>query len=305
MSHILFFTTVVIIVLSIIPLVILLSSINYLNDIRIFAGRICFFLAFFIAAAICNMVLYYDYEIANIHIDKIFYQFGWYYLYFLAFFMWLPILKYICNNKFATIINKLNSYLLVIFTTAWIFAATLAQEHFWDIISLWDKVYMLFIIAGIICCIAAIVQKKIVNKASALYCISFFLLNLATFYWREDSSLIYENIYMLSWVGISLATMIYIIYIVRIERMKKKTHLSENSIDVDDVYQKLSETYSLTKREEEILRELYMGKSNQQIANDLCISEATVKAHIHNLLGKMNVGSRVEAIVAIQKRMFL
>ena len=59
----------------------------------------------------------------------------------------------------------------------------------------------------------------------------------------------------------------------------------------------------MTKREEDILREIYSGKSNQQIASDLCISEATVKAH--NLLRKMSVGSRVEAIVVVQKEIYL
>ena len=74
---------------------------------------------------------------------------------------------------------------------------------------------------------------------------------------------------------------------------------------IDGAYRKLRAAYGLTKREEDILREIYSGKSNQQIASDLCISEATVKAHIHNLLGKMSVGSRVEAIVLVQKEIYL
>lgn len=82
-------------------------------------------------------------------------------------------------------------------------------------------------------------------------------------------------------------------------------HVHRKRLLILTVYRKLREAYGLTKREEDILREIYSGKSNQQIASDLCISEATVKAHIHNLLRKMSVGSRVEAIVVVQKEIYL
>ena len=129
MSHIFFFITISIIVFSVIPLVILLSSIHYLQNIKPLISRICLFLVIFIAAAISNMVLFYDDEIVNINITKLFYQFGWYYLYYLVFFGWLPVLKYLCKNKFAIIINKLNNYFLIIYTTAWVFTVVLAPEH--------------------------------------------------------------------------------------------------------------------------------------------------------------------------------
>ena len=45
-----------------------------------------------------------------------------------------------------------------------------------------------------------------------------------------------------------------------------------------------------------------VSKSNSQIAGDLNISEATVKAHIHNLLSKMDAASRVEVILTVQKK---
>jgi NarL family two-component system response regulator LiaR len=38
------------------------------------------------------------------------------------------------------------------------------------------------------------------------------------------------------------------------------------------------------------------GQSNQQIADDLVISVATVKAHISSILAKLQVASRAEAI---------
>jgi LuxR family transcriptional regulator, maltose regulon positive regulatory protein len=52
----------------------------------------------------------------------------------------------------------------------------------------------------------------------------------------------------------------------------------------------------LTEREQEVLRLLIAGASNQQIAAELVISLATVKKHVSNLLGKLGVASRTQAI---------
>ncbi len=52
----------------------------------------------------------------------------------------------------------------------------------------------------------------------------------------------------------------------------------------------------LTEREMEVLHLLVQGQSNQQIADAMVISVATVKAHISSILSKMQVASRAEAI---------
>jgi LuxR family maltose regulon positive regulatory protein len=55
-------------------------------------------------------------------------------------------------------------------------------------------------------------------------------------------------------------------------------------------------TEPLTQREQEVLRLLVEGASNQDIANRLVISLATVKKHVSNLLGKLQAESRTQAI---------
>ncbi len=52
----------------------------------------------------------------------------------------------------------------------------------------------------------------------------------------------------------------------------------------------------LTEREREVLHLVVQGQSNQQIASGMVISLATVKAHISNILSKLGVASRAEAI---------
>ena len=52
----------------------------------------------------------------------------------------------------------------------------------------------------------------------------------------------------------------------------------------------------LTEREMEVLNLVVQGQSNQQIAQALVISVATVKAHVSSILSKLQVSSRAEAI---------
>jgi NarL family two-component system response regulator LiaR len=52
----------------------------------------------------------------------------------------------------------------------------------------------------------------------------------------------------------------------------------------------------LTEREREVLHLVVQGHSNQQIADALVISLATVKAHVSSVLAKLQVSSRAEAI---------
>ncbi len=60
----------------------------------------------------------------------------------------------------------------------------------------------------------------------------------------------------------------------------------------------------LTRREHEVLALLVQGMSNPEIAERLVISRATVKVHISNILSKLGVASRAEAIsVAIQNKL--
>jgi len=58
----------------------------------------------------------------------------------------------------------------------------------------------------------------------------------------------------------------------------------------------------LTVREQEVLRHLAAGLSNKEIAEDLFISEKTVKSHLNSIFKKLSVTRRLQAILyAINK----
>jgi DNA-binding NarL/FixJ family response regulator len=54
---------------------------------------------------------------------------------------------------------------------------------------------------------------------------------------------------------------------------------------------------ALSEQEKRVLRLVAEGKTNKQIAADLFLSDKTVKHHISNILGKLNLTSRSQAAV--------
>jgi two-component system, NarL family, response regulator LiaR len=62
--------------------------------------------------------------------------------------------------------------------------------------------------------------------------------------------------------------------------------------------------YHLSEREREVLRLVVRGFSNRQIAHDLTLGESTIKFHVSNILSKLGVATRAEAVaLAIQHKL--
>jgi DNA-binding NarL/FixJ family response regulator len=58
----------------------------------------------------------------------------------------------------------------------------------------------------------------------------------------------------------------------------------------------------LTRREQEVLQLMSQGKTNHEIAEELFISESTVKFHVNHLLSKLGTGDRTQAVLMALKR---
>jgi len=83
----------------------------------------------------------------------------------------------------------------------------------------------------------------------------------------------------------------------RVAELKQRTR-TLNSLDLDFAANLLSE---LTPREQEVLNLVEQGYSNQQIAAKLIIEKGTVKNHVHNILGKLDVHSRDQAALLVRQ----
>jgi two-component system response regulator DegU len=55
----------------------------------------------------------------------------------------------------------------------------------------------------------------------------------------------------------------------------------------------------------DVLRQLWMGKANDEIAQSLNITTKTVKNHISSILTKLDVGDRTQAVVCAMRRHWL
>jgi NarL family two-component system response regulator LiaR len=85
----------------------------------------------------------------------------------------------------------------------------------------------------------------------------------------------------------------------------RKVYLGEPSLDPDiarKVLQEISHPSKgqptpdpLTEREEEVLRLVAKGMSNQDIAKQMVIAEVTVRTHVSNILSKLHLANRVQA----------
>ncbi|MBJ8204947.1 response regulator transcription factor [Bacillus cereus] len=65
----------------------------------------------------------------------------------------------------------------------------------------------------------------------------------------------------------------------------------------NDQFHRFSLIETLTDREIQILQLMAYGKKNKEIANVSCISEGTVKTHVHNIIQKLGVEDRTQAVV--------
>jgi DNA-binding NarL/FixJ family response regulator len=61
-------------------------------------------------------------------------------------------------------------------------------------------------------------------------------------------------------------------------------------------------TSHLSQRELEVLALLGRGRSNKEIATVLNVVESTVKLHVTNILAKLGVADRTQAVLAGVKR---
>jgi DNA-binding NarL/FixJ family response regulator len=59
---------------------------------------------------------------------------------------------------------------------------------------------------------------------------------------------------------------------------------------------------ALSDRQQQVATLLLKGLSNKEIANTLCVSEGTIKCHLHGIYEKLGVQSRIELVLMLSNR---
>jgi LuxR family maltose regulon positive regulatory protein len=126
------------------------------------------------------------------------------------------------------------------------------------------------------------------------------------------------SLYWLYQMGTELQPLLEFLKNHRGESPRKKTAETDNHIEtvlLDLIARKCSrpkeaqggvsdskaEHINLTKKERRVIALIENGMSNEQIAKELFVSEATVKWHLHNVYSKLDVKSRTAAVAQARK----
>ena len=72
----------------------------------------------------------------------------------------------------------------------------------------------------------------------------------------------------------------------------------ENDLELSDLIRRVQ---SLTPQQTRVLGMLAEGLLNKQIAFELNVSEATIKAHVSAVLQKLGVDSRTQAVILLSR----
>jgi len=93
-------------------------------------------------------------------------------------------------------------------------------------------------------------------------------------------------------IVISIVAIVF--FIIGVFINKRTSHQEINGPRTID-HQRIKEL-GLSNREYEVLQEIVLGLSNQEIAIKLFVSESTIKTHVSSVLLKLNAKRRTQAI---------
>jgi len=92
------------------------------------------------------------------------------------------------------------------------------------------------------------------------------------------------------------------VLIAKIEALLRRSSWQITPKDSFYEYDESENKNILTLREKEIMKLVAKGNSNKQIAQQLFVSELTVKTHLKNIFKKLNVTNRTQAILAVMAK---
>ena len=94
------------------------------------------------------------------------------------------------------------------------------------------------------------------------------------------------------WIMAAVAVLFFAIGVILNRRTQKKETLKSGTADPEQL-----QNLGISKREYEVLLLIANGCSNKEIADQLFVTESTIKTHVSNILVKLDAKRRTEALV--------
>ena len=260
------------------------------------------FFVLFLSSEMLNMILFYDYGVTFLGFPRLAYRIGWDLVLFLTIFSWIAAQKYIFESKIAQRIVIANKYFLAIYVTAWCILNVFVSENYSQLVMIFDNMQMLLLCIGIICSIKKLSKCEGTEKRVVLWStvVSILFVNhLLIQFYPFSNPLQFEVGYIISNIIIIVSADQFIRAFVQKCNEKVRTSASDDEAKLQAVLTEIQQEFNLTEREIEILREVYIGKSNKEIASSLFISLSTVKTHLHTLFKKLDADSRQALITKL------
>lgn len=101
----------------------------------------------------------------------------------------------------------------------------------------------------------------------------------------------------------NVLTLMYLIVLFK-NFIEEARHYKEEVDSVEMTLEELKLQYGISDRETDVLKLIYKGKNNTEIAEELFISGNTVKKHINSIFRKLEITSRAELISKIRLKNF-
>ena len=264
------------------------------------------FISMLLLLNLFDFVIYYFDNIVNRPSGNLMLSFGDCLIAILVY-QWLRVEVGLTGISFDSKMLKVGQKFILVYLAVWLIAVAFFIEYSWIRLLIDIPLICLLVIGSA----AIILQGKRDGKESLTLAYSvvitvFLTCNYATYLVSESGLLLSTgknimDITIFFWLIINAANLVILYKKDFVESFLKEDEGTIQTLNLEDAMELVKQKYELTNREVEILTEVYNGKTNTQIAEDLFISESTVKAHIYNIFRKMNVKSRVEAVCIIRE----
>lgn len=223
--------------------------------------------------------------------------------------LWLKVENSVYSEEKTDCFVRITERYVAVYMAVWLVAVVLFREEYWIRLMI-DVPLIVLLVLGSISCIRRSLKKEEPAKLIAYKVITsvFMAMNYASFFISESGILHTEHRNILDvtiffWLVINAANLVLLYKrdFYNSYMAKPDVQIQPQAMSLETALENVRANFELTKREVEILSEIYAGKTNTQIAGELFISESTVKAHVYNLFRKLGVKSRVEAVCIVRE----